>query len=273
MTAQDWEYPYEELSLKPSKKQLLKFLQAALKLEITTVPLYLTGMYSIKPGTNKEAFLTMRSVVLEEMLHMTLVANLINALGGHSILYDARYLPTYPGLMPYGRFDKTKKHEGRTGLLGFSKDALELFVNIERPPWGVDALDKTGWGTIGQFYGLIRNWLDELHAAEKKKTGEQLFTGDPDKQIGTEDFYNSGGEVIPVHDYDSACEAIKVVVDEGEGLDGSLFTSDDKLFNEEQQEAHYFRFKEILHGHRYGPYDAPHDKPSGAVVDVDFSAS
>ncbi|TJZ54200.1 ferritin [Streptomyces piniterrae] len=267
----DWNYDRAELMQKKADKgQLLKFLQAALKLELTTVPLYLTGMYTIKPGTNREAFLTMRSVVVEEMLHMTLVANLINALGGKPILDDARYLPSYPGLMPYGYFDEKAKNSGQTGLLGYSKDALQLFVNIESPPWDKPAVSKAGWRTIGQFYGIISTWLEELHDADT--TGE-LFNGKREHQVGTEHFYNSGGEVVEVHDYRSACTAIEVVVEEGEGLDGSFFTSDDKFFNEERQEAHYFRFMEILHEHRYGPYDKVRDIPSGAVVDVDWKSA
>ncbi|MFG2291600.1 ferritin-like protein [Streptomyces sp. NPDC048595] len=267
-----WDYDRRELTLKtPGKAQLLKFLQAALKLELTTVPLYLTGMYTLKPGTNREAFLTMRSVVVEEMLHMTLAANLINALGGHPVLDDARYLPSYPGLMPYGHLDSRAQHGGKTGLLGYSKDALRLFVNIESPPWDKPAVGNTGWRTIGQFYGIISKWLEELHDADQGSG--KLFNGDPAFQVGTEHFYNSGGEVVEVHDYRTACTAIGVIVEEGEGLDGGFFTGDDQLFGEERPEAHYFRFMEILHEHRYGPYDKVRDIPSGALVDVDWQGA
>ncbi|WP_052230283.1 ferritin-like protein [Streptomyces sp. CT34] len=263
-----WVYDRNELTQKKAtKKGLLKLLQAALKLELTTVPLYLTGMYTIKPGTNREAFLTMRSVVMEEMLHMALVSNLINALGGQPVLDDPRYLPSYPGQMPYGYFDPAKS-DGNIALLGYSSAALQLFVNIESPPWDKPALDNKGWRTIGQFYGLISNWLEELQEKD-----EELFNGNPSRQLTPEHFYNSGGEVVEVHDYKSACTAIEVVVEEGEGLDGSFFTSDDKLFNEERQEAHYFRFMEILYEHRYGPYDKVRDIPSGASMDIDWKSA
>ena len=42
--------------------------------------LTMTALYSIKPGTNLDAVAVLRSVVVEEMLHITLVANLMNAI-------------------------------------------------------------------------------------------------------------------------------------------------------------------------------------------------
>ena len=57
-------------------------LQHALMLEHATIPAYLCALYSIEDGTNVEAAEIIRSVVMEEMLHMVLVANVLNAVGG-----------------------------------------------------------------------------------------------------------------------------------------------------------------------------------------------
>lgn len=42
-------------------------------------PPYLTALYSIPPGTNSEAYHILRAVVVAEMLHLTLAANILNA--------------------------------------------------------------------------------------------------------------------------------------------------------------------------------------------------
>ena len=64
---------------------LRSHLQTALEVELSTVPPYLCALYSIKPGANPESSRLIRSVVMEEMLHMTLVANLLNAVGGKPV--------------------------------------------------------------------------------------------------------------------------------------------------------------------------------------------
>lgn len=60
---------------------LHRHLQWALQVEHTTIPPYLCALHSIPDGYNVEAATVIRSVVMEEMLHMTLVANVLNAVG------------------------------------------------------------------------------------------------------------------------------------------------------------------------------------------------
>jgi hypothetical protein len=54
----------------------------------------------------------------------------------------------------------------------------------------------------------------------------------------------------------------------GEGLRDSIFDSDDQLFGENRQVAHYFRFNEIRTGRTYGPHDTPDAPPTGPEIDV-----
>ena len=54
----------------------------AIKLELGTIPPYLTALFSIKPGANAAAGAIVRSVVIEEMLHLSLACNMLNAVGG-----------------------------------------------------------------------------------------------------------------------------------------------------------------------------------------------
>ncbi len=57
------------------------YLKQAMMIEHATLPPYITALYSMKPGTNIEAFHILRAVAVEEMLHLTLAANVFNAVG------------------------------------------------------------------------------------------------------------------------------------------------------------------------------------------------
>ncbi|MBE1536694.1 ferritin-like protein [Actinomadura algeriensis] len=69
----------------------------------------------------------------------------------------------------------------------------------------------------------------------------------------------------------SALKAIEVIGDQGEGADETIFTADDRIFGEQRQLAHYFRFNEIYTGRSYGPHDLPSTPPSGPLPDVTWT--
>jgi hypothetical protein len=58
---------------------LREHLQWAIELEHFTLPPYLCALYSLDPARNPEATEALSGVLIEEMLHMTLAANLLNA--------------------------------------------------------------------------------------------------------------------------------------------------------------------------------------------------
>lgn len=62
-----------------TKKDVQRHAQAAVSVELYTVPFYTTVMTSIK-DTNSEAYNIIRGVLIEEMMHMQLAANLCLAL-------------------------------------------------------------------------------------------------------------------------------------------------------------------------------------------------
>ena len=75
------------------RKRLGKLLRAALQLEFSTIPPYLSAAFSLGPNNGQIYQLILR-VAKEEMLHMTVVANLMNAIG---IAPDFRgAVPAYP---------------------------------------------------------------------------------------------------------------------------------------------------------------------------------
>jgi len=252
---------------------LHEFLQAAIEVEHSTIPPYLMAMYTIKPGTNRAAYQAIRSVVLEEMLHMTLAGNILTAVGGTPRTTYEKFVG-YPACVP------CRIPPLWVPLRHFSKDAISAFLTIESPDgqepyWSCAPPDsakkdkQNRWATIGEFYHIIKNMIKALVA---QKGERELFQGPPERQIGPEHFYNSGGEAIKVHNLASALLAMEVIVDEGEGLHSTIFTSDDRIFGEQRQPAHYYRFNEILTGRYYGPYDTPQYPPSGPSLDVDWKA-
>lgn len=256
-----------KLTRKPPKpprtlRKLREYLQAAVEIEHLTIPVYMTGLYSIRPGTNLYARSTIRSVLLEEMLHMTLASNLLNAVGGRPDVAHPDFVAGYPAKLPM-----SDPSLPGIPLQHFSQQALETFMLIERPRALVPTAGHRGWTSIGQFYDLIRQGLVAL----VQKHGEPaVFSGDLGRQVGPEDFYNSGGEAFRIVDLKSALLAVQVISEQGEGVGDTIWDSDDTLFGEERQVAHYFRFKEILAGRRYGVHDLPRTGPSGALIDVSW---
>ena len=71
-------------------------LQQAVQLEFYTIPLYLTSLWTIKEGCNDQVRELIRSIVMQEMLHMIQVANILIAVGGRPIIDSNECAPKYP---------------------------------------------------------------------------------------------------------------------------------------------------------------------------------
>lgn len=108
-------------------EQLKAYLQVALQLEHATIPPYLTAAYSANIEANKPSIDIIRTVAKEEMLHLTLAANLLNAIGGKPNLISPDFVPSYPTHLPTGQDD----FDVSIGKL--SNDSLKTFLDIERP--------------------------------------------------------------------------------------------------------------------------------------------
>lgn len=238
-------------------------LQTAIELEHSTIPTYLCAMYTIKRGTNIEAYDVIRSVVIEEMLHLTLACNVLNAIGGEPFLNNPDFVAEYPTYLPHSN------QAFEVHLRKFSPAAIETFLQIEKPakPHAPPEGDK--YHTIGQFYDAIRIDMEELEK-EAQYNRRTIFTGSSDLQI-TPKYYYGGGEVIEVHDLESAKFAMHVIVEEGEGLPGHIFDEDHELFGEKPEVAHYFRFEEILRGQYFQKGDTPESGPTGGKMAVDWN--
>jgi hypothetical protein len=215
------------------------WLLGAVRLELSTIPPYLTALYSIKPGANADVAAIIRGIVLQEMLHMCLACNILNAVGGHPTIDDPGFSPMFPGPLPMGIGDEP----GKPFIVPLKRLSLDLvqnvFMTIEEPedrrhfpvkPMAEAAAPE--FHTIGQFYVALEAAIRQL--------GESIFTGDPKLQVGG---WFKTDELFPVTDVASAARAIRVIVEQGEG-------TSKKPVDFEGQYGHYYLFAEIVNGRR-----------------------
>jgi hypothetical protein len=243
-------------------EDLKRHLQWALELEHSTIPPYLCALYSLHEGANTAAAGVIKSVVMEEMLHMTLVANVLNAVGGEPVADDPNFIPNYPTYLAHSA-DTFK-----VGLLPFSPEAIETFLKIERPARVHAPPQDDRYQTIGQFYAAIEKALTDLCQSMGEK---KLFCGEAYKQVDPKRwYYGGGGAPVLVTNLKTALEALQEIKVQGEGLDHGIF-DDDTKFGQQEELAHYFRFEEIMAGCRYAPNDKP-GRPTGAEFPVDWAA-
>ncbi|HEV2864309.1 MAG TPA: ferritin-like protein [Pyrinomonadaceae bacterium] len=229
----------------PTPEGVQGALQSAIELEHATIPPYLYALYSLDPSdkvggvpTNNLISEIIQSVVVEEMLHMTLASNVLNAIGGSPNIDQPGFIPTYPGPLPGG-----VESELTVSLAPFSSDQLATFLTIESPenPLPIAAaLAADAPLTIGQFYGQIITAIRAL--------GDGIFVKPPRNQVTPEVMYGS----VVVTDVETAVRALTVIVEQGEGtstspeeVDGGG-DGDDASFGGEY--AHYYRYMQIKRG-------------------------
>lgn len=224
-------------------QKLRAALQTAIELEHATLPTYLYALYSLEPGHNREIAALLRSIVMDEMSHMGLACNLLNAIGGAPVIDSATFVPKYPGPLP-----GSVESDLEVPLSPFTQDLVEnVFMVIEEPedPLKFRTLELAEEQlTIGQFYTAI---ADQLQAA-----GPDIFISEPGRQV------DGFLDVVAITNLDGALKAIELIVEQGEGTTQS--PNDDA-----GQLAHYYRFAEINKGNTLiknpdAPPDAPPDE-------------
>lgn len=221
-----------------SAEDLMQALQLAIELEHATIPPYLCALYSIKPGTNIEVAELIRSVVVEEMLHMALVANIFVSIGGHPNIGHAKFVPQYPGPLPGGlrsdlivRLRRCSIPQIRDCFMSIEEP--EVTTQIRRMQLGrLDAAIEHKY-TIGWFYDQITDALRNLSAAGK------ITFGNEDQQVKD---WSGPGRLYVISSFDDAEKAILEIKEQGEGR-----SSRDPQDGDEEL-AHYYKFSEIVVG-------------------------
>lgn len=253
------------------REQLAYLLTEAAEIEHGILCCYLFAAYSLKRGTSDglaedEAAAVMRwrsalsDIAVEEMLHLSLVNNLLTAIG-FAPQFQRPNFPVPPGYHPSGVV---------LALAPFGFATLDHFLFLERPE-GVDIPDGAGfdpppyaeratradrlvpssedYATVGHLYRGIREGFTHLAT----KLGETaLFVGDPAAQVGQAIAALPG--LLPVADLASAHRAIDTIVEQGEG------TATDS------ERSHYRRFVAVRDDYRVLVKARPNFEPAHPVA-------
>jgi hypothetical protein len=280
-------------------EELRNHLQYAIGIELATIPAYLYALYSIEEEKNTAVAEVIQSVALEEMLHMTLAANVLNAIGGVPSPDPVtgpeagNPIPVYPAAVPF--IDQIPPIH----LRRFSPEVVDAFLRIEQPaepgtPAG-PAADGQQYASIGEFYAAIEEGLRTLGTDEVFAEACRSRHG---CQVPPRYYYGGAGRLIEVTDLASALDALDEIVREGEGVpvetlgqtvaeyaereatraaaagaarapgvdDGDVLPYGWKMY------SHYARFREIREGRRYRPTQLVADRPAGDVLPVEWAA-
>lgn len=243
-----------QIAVPTSREQLWALLAEAAEIEHHLMCCYLYAAFSLKESTGEdlsEAELQavdrwrreILGISVEEMGHLTIVCNILSALGAPAHLVHQNF-PIPPGYHPAGVVVK---------LAPFNRQTLAHFVYLERPDdadvrdgegfeppqrysraLGMDRLMTacTDYETVGELYRSVSAGLQRLSASMGER---RLFVGTPEHQLDTDASRLPGLKTVRC--LKTALEAIDAIVRQGEGADSCTGNS------------HYQRFLRI--GHEY----------------------
>ena len=265
-----------------NKSDLHQHLQYALNLELWTIPLYLTALYSIK-DLNKlkrheypEAAKLILSVVVQEMLHMELVCNISNALG-----FSPEFLPPNYDEQKGIPFIHPAKDYLPPDLNGYvvkpqalNEHSLRLFCAIElpHPKKEIEWEKEKSYNSIADLYDALKTGISTLW--------NECYAGDVHntKQKNSFNEYRNTqhhGFSQNVHSVETAFKAIDAIIQQGEGADSKHVPADfrpHQLAEGKEYEtawyrgnlSHYQKFRILLHYHHKLPlvYEETHDEKS-----------
>jgi hypothetical protein len=205
---------------------LRRGLQLALEVELSTLPPYLCGLWSVKDN-NQPVRRLIRTIVLQEMLHMGLACNMLTAVGGTPQIVDGFRALVYPGPLPGDVHPELTVY-----LSGLSKLYIQqVYLVIEYPEGGpLKFAVQPTYPTIGKFYDTILETFQRLNP-ELSQANQLTYPG-----LGSED------GLFVIKSMSDVERAITEIKHQGEGtpqspLDpGSMGT----------ELAHYYKFAEIL---------------------------
>ena len=233
----------------PSREQILYWLHEAAEIEHNLMCCYLYAAFSIKSSDpswtdpQKQAVAgwsrVITSVALEEMTHLCLVGNLMNAFGAKAH-FNRPMFPIESGPYPADFVIR---------LQPFSQATVAHFKYLERP-LSVQIHDASGFApartyhrdsaqdrlspgardytTVGELYASLRRGMDAFAAAHGE---DALFLGDPALQIDAALTPLPG--VCAIHTLADAHRALDTIVTQGEGA------------GDEHGDSHFCRFSRL----------------------------
>ncbi|TAJ82026.1 MAG: hypothetical protein EPO42_01795 [Gallionellaceae bacterium] len=222
-------------------EKLVAALQTGVQLELGVIPPYFTAMYSVKDWSSP-AFQIMRSVLMEEMLHLALNCNLLNAIGVKPS-FAPSHLPSYPLPLPHYRTGFNVSLEKLSPEV-----AKNVFMTIEKPSWLIYGSHEAapaqmnGWETLGQFYKAIVEGFGNVF-----QNKPNLFLTNTKAQYGDNTIYaNGGGTLKSINNLSQAIAAIVENMDQTQGYrdkEYQPFGPDGAL-----ELSHYRKFESLATG-------------------------
>jgi hypothetical protein len=219
-------------------------LQTAIELECSTLPIYLSAMFSLEVQSNT-AYTAIRAVAMEEMVHMAIAGNILAGLGGSPQIRNIRISFPVQGL-PGGAEPDLK-----VGLAQFSKEQLNNLLRIEMPDLLVRRMNLgETYPTIASFYKSIRQAVTDNADAVRAA----VRAGGPANQVGDDIGFTTIQYTPGVDPVNSICDGIDEILEQGEGAStGDLVTGT----SSESEESHYAKFASLYYGHSYQEPDPP----------------
>jgi CDGSH-type Zn-finger protein/uncharacterized Fe-S cluster protein YjdI len=232
------------------REELLYLLCEAAEFEHTVMCSYLYAQWSLKRETSEgvtekelEAIerwrRSLRQVALEEMLHLSLVNNILAAVGASPHLWR----PAFPVRAGHFPSDVVMK------LSPFNEATIDHFLYIERPE-GIEIADGVGFDHKDHYHRAMRedllsptaqDYVSQGHLYHGAITGlsrlveecgeARVFVGHGESQVSTSEFGLPG--LFKVTDLASAKRAIEEIVLQGEGAPAH------------RDNSHYARFAAI----------------------------
>lgn len=181
-----------------SARELHPILQEVLELEMSVIPPCLTALFSLRHGRNGEIREILRNVAVDGMLHVALIANIMNAIRRPPLLSASALARGYPTRPPLGVSNV------ELGLKKFSAEyGCGIFTDTDQSVDRTSAQDPDiGAGGLGQFYAAISAKIEDL--------GDSVFIGDPARQFVDAISY-SERELFRVHDTVTAVRALRLI--------------------------------------------------------------
>ncbi|KIM87529.1 hypothetical protein PILCRDRAFT_85939 [Piloderma croceum F 1598] len=224
-------------------ESLQEHLQFAMAVELSTIPLYLYGMYSVNNDNAVSG--AVRGVVVEEMLHLCLAGNALLAVGGTPKLYDPEIIPKYPAPMPGRKPDLILQ------LREMTKENLQTYIDsapltkyapqLELPEAADAPAQPDEYNTLGQFYLAIEQGFQFLSSNPNLFNLATIPAQFPPDSVFFPKFEDEGGIVV-VQDLPSALTALTTIVHQGEG-NPRPFVGPDK-----DEKDHYDIFLDLQSG-------------------------
>jgi CDGSH-type Zn-finger protein/uncharacterized Fe-S cluster protein YjdI len=232
------------------REELLYLLCEAAEFEHTVMCSYLYAMWTLKRSTSEgvtaeelEAIerwrRSLRQIALEEMLHLSLVNNILAAVGASPHLWRPAF-PVRPGRFPADVVMKLSR---------FCEATVDHFLYIERPE-GVELADGKGFDHKENYHRAVRpdllspmaqDYVSQGHLYHGAINGlarlvdacgeDNVFVGHGEAQVSAAEFGLPG--LFKVTDLASAKRAIDEIVLQGEGAPAH------------RDNSHYARFAAI----------------------------